>query len=163
MLSRGEGRIVDVASVTGTTAWPLVSATSLAKTALIRRVETLAAACGDRGLKAFAVHPGVVRTELLLSYTSHPGMAAFLENAPEEVFSPPEAAARVVARIAAGEFDSLSGRFVDATTDLGALCARDLARTRSCFASSSPDGNSSRRAISALRSRATHEVRSTDP
>jgi len=126
MLSRGGGRVVDVASVTGTTAWPLVTGTSLAKTALIRRVESLAAAGGQQGLKAFALHPGVVRTELLLSYRSHPDMAAFIDNAPEEVFSPPEVAARVVARIAAGELDGLSGRFVDATADLDALVARDL-------------------------------------
>jgi NAD(P)-dependent dehydrogenase (short-subunit alcohol dehydrogenase family) len=126
MLTRGEGRVIDVASVTGTTAWPLVTATSLAKTALIRRVETLAAACGERGVKAFALHPGVVRTELLLSYRSHPDMAAFLDSAPDAVFSGPEVAARVVARIAGGELDGLSGRFVDATTDLDALSARDL-------------------------------------
>ena len=31
MLERGAGRVVDMASVTGTTAWPLVSATSLAQ------------------------------------------------------------------------------------------------------------------------------------
>ena len=49
-------------------------------------------------------------------------------NAPEELFSPPELAARVVARIAAGELDSLSGRFVDATGDLDALSARTLAK-----------------------------------
>lgn len=126
MLARGEGRIVDVASVTGTTGWPLVTATSLAKTALIRRVESLAAACAERGPKAFALHPGVVRTELLLSYTSHPAMAAFIENAPDGTFSPPELAAGVVARIAAGELDALSGRFIDATTDLDALAERDL-------------------------------------
>jgi NAD(P)-dependent dehydrogenase (short-subunit alcohol dehydrogenase family) len=126
MLSRGEGRVIDLASVTGTTAWPLVTATSLAKTALIRRVESLAAAGGQQGLKAFALHPGVVRTELLLGYRSHPDMAAFIDNAPEEVFSPPEVAAGVVARIAAGELDGLSGRFVDATADLDALVAREL-------------------------------------
>ena len=86
----------------------------------------LAAACGDQGIKAFALHPGMVRTELLLSYKSHPAMAAFLDTADESAFSSPELAASVVARIAAGELDVLSGRFVDATADLDSLLARDL-------------------------------------
>src|SRR5215207_3873387 len=86
MLARRAGRIVDIASITGTTAWPLVTATSLAKTALIRRVEGLAAACADQGVTVFALHPGMVRTDLLMSYTSHPAMAAFLEGAPPEAF-----------------------------------------------------------------------------
>jgi NAD(P)-dependent dehydrogenase (short-subunit alcohol dehydrogenase family) len=123
MLDRGTGRIVDVASVTGTTAWPLITATSLAKTALIRRAEGLEAACGGRGVHVFALHPGMVRTELLMSYRTDPSLAAFLDSAPEEAFSPPELAGRVVARIAAGELDALAGRFVDATADLDVLCA----------------------------------------
>jgi hypothetical protein len=53
-------------------------------------------------------------------------MAAFLDNTPEDVFSPPETAAGVVARIAAGELDALSGRFIDATGDVDALAAREL-------------------------------------
>jgi NAD(P)-dependent dehydrogenase (short-subunit alcohol dehydrogenase family) len=123
MLARGGGRIVDIASITGTTAWPLVSATSLAKTALIRRVENLAAACGENGIRVFAVHPGIVRTELLESYRSSPQVAALLDSIPAEAYSPPELAGQVVARIAAGELDSLSGRFVDATADLDEVAA----------------------------------------
>jgi 3-oxoacyl-[acyl-carrier protein] reductase len=126
MIARGGGRIVDMASVTGTTAWPLVTGTSLAKTAMIRRIESLQAAAGDHGIKAFAVHPGIVRTELLLSYASHPDMAALLDSIPDEAHSPPELVAGVVARIAAGELDALAGRFVDATADLDALCAQPL-------------------------------------
>jgi NAD(P)-dependent dehydrogenase (short-subunit alcohol dehydrogenase family) len=110
-------------SVTGTTAWPLVTATSLAKTALIRRIETLTAACGDQGVRFFALHPGMVRTELLMSYASHPAMAAFLDSAPEEAFSSPAVAARAICRMADGSLDALSGRFIDATVDLDALQA----------------------------------------
>jgi len=121
MLARRAGRVVDIVSVTGTTAWPLVTATSLAKTALIRRVEGLATAARDQGVGVFALHPGMVATELLNSYASHPAMAAFLDSAPPEAFSPPELAAGIVARIASGELDKLSGRFLDATSDLEAL------------------------------------------
>ena len=121
MLGRGAGRVIDVASITGTTAWPLVSATSIAKTTLIRRVEGLASTCADHGVTVFALHPGMVRTRLLAGYRSNPTLAAFLDGAPEEAFVPPELAARLVARIATGELDSLSGRFLDATADLSEL------------------------------------------
>ena len=50
-----------------------------------------------------------------------PTLAAFLDGAPEEAYVPPELAVRLVARIATGELDSLSGRFLDATADLSEL------------------------------------------
>lgn len=121
MLGRSAGRVIDMASISGTTAFPLMTATSIAKTALIRRAEGLAVACAATGVTAFALHPGVVRTELLESYTSHPDMAAWFASMPAEFFSPPELAAGVVARIAAGDFDQLSGSFLDATADLDAM------------------------------------------
>jgi NAD(P)-dependent dehydrogenase (short-subunit alcohol dehydrogenase family) len=118
MVARGGGRVIDVASVTGTTPWPLVSATSVAKTALIRHTENLAAAGSEAGIRVFALHPGMVRTQLLLSYRSDPSLREFLDTAPEEAFSPPELSGAVVARIVAGDLDAYSGRFVDATVDL---------------------------------------------
>jgi 3-oxoacyl-[acyl-carrier protein] reductase len=124
MLNRSAGRVVDMASVTGTTAWPLLTATSLAKTALIRRIEGLAASCRGKGVTVFALHPGMVRTDLLMSYASHEAMAAFLESAPAAAFSPPELAASVVVRLASGELDRLSGCFLDATADLDVLQAK---------------------------------------
>jgi len=118
MLAQGGGRIIDIASVTGTTAWPLVSATSVAKTALIRHAENLAAVASAHNVQVFALHPGMVRTKLLLSYRSHPTFREFLDTAPDEAYAPPELSAAVVARIVAGDLDRYSGRFVDATADL---------------------------------------------
>ena len=118
MLARGGGRIIDVASVTGTTVWPLVSATSVAKTALIRHAENLAAVASAHNIQVFALHPGMVRTKLLLSYRSHPTFREFLDSAPEEAYAPPELSAAVAARIVTGDLDRYSGRFVDATADL---------------------------------------------
>jgi len=118
MIERGTGRVIDIVSVTGTTAWPTVSATSAAKTALIRHAENLAAAGFDRGLRVFALHPGMVRTQLLLSYRSDPGLREFLDTAPDEAFTPPEVAGAAVVRIVAGDLDACTGRFLDATADL---------------------------------------------
>jgi len=124
MLREGVGRIVDVVSVTGTGAFPLIGATSVAKTALIRHVENLAAATEGTGVLAFALHPGTVKTKLLESYRSDARMAAFLDSLPTEAYAEPRAVGRVVLRIARGELDALSGRFVDATSDLdGAVAA----------------------------------------
>lgn len=124
MLREEGGRIVDLVSVTGTGTFPLIGATSVAKTALIRHVENLAAATEGTGVFAFALHPGTVRTKLLQSYRSDPRMAAFLDGLPAEAFTEPRAVGRVVRRIARGELDDLSGRFIDATSDLdGAISA----------------------------------------
>jgi NAD(P)-dependent dehydrogenase (short-subunit alcohol dehydrogenase family) len=95
---------------------------------MIRYTENLAVAGSERRLAVFALHPGMVRTELLDSYRSSPQMAAFLDGAPVDAYSPPELAAHVVSRIATGELDMLSGRFIDATADLDELrCAGQTA------------------------------------
>lgn len=125
MLERGTGRIVHMASVAGGSPFPMTSATSVAKTALIRHAENLALAVAGKGVSAFALHPGLVDTELLSSYRSDPRFAAFLDGMPPQAYSPPEVVASLVARIAHGDFDALSGCFLDATTNLDTLLAGD--------------------------------------
>lgn len=118
MVGAGVGRIVDLVSVTGTNAFPLLDATSVAKAALIRHVENLAAATAGRGVSVFGLHPGTVDTKLLNSYRSNTQMAAFLDGLPASRYTEPAAAGEVVARIAQGDMDALSGCFVDATADI---------------------------------------------
>lgn len=125
MLERGQGRIVEMASLTGTNVFPLLNATSVAKAALIRHAENLAAATAGTGVTVFALHPGTVDTALLASYRSNPQMAAFLDGLPEDGYTPTEIASQAVARIASGEFDCLSGCFIDVTRDLDTLAADD--------------------------------------
>ena len=115
MIQRGSGRIINIASISGTRAFPPIVATSIAKTALIRFSEGLAAQLRDRGLHVFAVHPGVVRTRLLESY----GLTL-----PEEWFVGPERAGTLCARLASGRYDALSGRFLGIDDDLDALLGR---------------------------------------
>lgn len=116
MLSSNAGRIVTIASLTGTRASAWGDATSTAKTAVIRQVENLAAATIGTGVSAFALHPGIVRTELLEGYRRSPAVATMLDGIPEAVYCSPAVAARAVARIASGEFDAFNGRLLDATT-----------------------------------------------
>jgi len=121
MLTRGTGCIINIASVTGTRAYPPIMATSVAKTALIRMTEGLAKTAGPQGLRVFAIHPGVVKTRLLLSYDL---------GLPEEVYAPPERAAELCVQLASGSYDRLSGRFLTIDDDLDALVQRgdDLAQ-----------------------------------
>lgn len=118
MIDAGVGRIVDLVSVTGTSAFPLLGATSVAKAALIRHVENLAVATAGTGVAVFGLHPGTVDTKLLKSYRSNGEMAAFLDGLPASSYAEPRVAGEVVARIAHGDLDALSGCFVDATSNL---------------------------------------------
>jgi NAD(P)-dependent dehydrogenase (short-subunit alcohol dehydrogenase family) len=77
--------------------------------------EELAQTAGPRGVAAFAIHPGVVKTRLLLSY----GLTL-----PEEWYVPPERAAELCVRLASGRYDALSGRFLTVDDDLDALLTR---------------------------------------
>ena len=115
MIARGSGRIINVASLSGTRAFPPIIATSVAKTALIRFSEGLAAQLDGHGVRVFAIHPGVVRTRLLESY----GL-----RLPEEWFVGPERAGALCARLASGRYDALSGRFLTIDDDLDALVSR---------------------------------------
>lgn len=110
MIGRGGGRIVNMASTSGTRAFPALTATSVAKTALIRLTEGLALSGAAHGVRAFAIHPGVVRTLLLDSYGF---------SFPE--YTPPEAAGDLCVRLASGRYDALSGRFLQVSDDLGEL------------------------------------------
>ncbi|HLZ71911.1 MAG TPA: SDR family oxidoreductase [Dehalococcoidia bacterium] len=115
MLARGGGRIINMVSVTGTRAYPPIMATSVAKTALLRMTEGLAQTAGPHGVHVFAVHPGVVKTRLLLSYKF---------GLPESVYAPAERAADLCVRLASGRYDALSGRFLTIDDDLDALGQR---------------------------------------
>lgn len=115
MIARGGGRIVNVVSTTGTEARPKMTATSIAKTALIRLTEGLALSGAPHGVHAFALHPGVVDTDLLRAY--HLDLSRV-------TLDPPDRAARLCARLASGDYDALSGRFLRVDDDLDDLVRR---------------------------------------
>jgi len=115
MIARGSGRIINVASNSGTRARPPLTATSIAKTALIRFSEGLALQLNEHGVRVFAIHPGIVRTRLLQSY----GL-----QIPEELFADPDRAGSLCVRLASGRYDLLSGRFFGIDDDLDELLNR---------------------------------------
>lgn len=115
MIARGSGRIINIASIAGTRAFPRITATSIAKTALIRFSEGLAAQLAGHGVRVFAVHPGIVRTRLFESYGF---------QLPADRFVGPERAGSLCARLASGRYDVLSGRLLGIDDDLEGLLNR---------------------------------------
>ncbi|MFD4876495.1 SDR family NAD(P)-dependent oxidoreductase [Streptomyces sp. NPDC058420] len=115
MLAAKTGRIITVASRAGTAAIPGAADYVVAKTAVARLSENLAAETLGTGVVAFSLHPGGV--------ASGPVEAAIEQGkVPRDRFpDPPEAAARMVADLADGKHDVLSGAYLDIHDDLAAL------------------------------------------
>jgi len=124
MIERGSGRIIHVAAMTGTRSVPGVTATSVAKTAQIRFSEGLAEETRPLGVSVFAIHPGVVRTELVESYIRSPEIERWRPGLDRAQFAAPDQAAELCVRLASGDYDELSGSFLRITDDLDGLLER---------------------------------------
>lgn len=108
MLQAGGGRIVNLNSGAGTRAGEVASAYNVGKSGLGRITGSLHLAGYDRGVRAFDLAPGVVRTDMTTSMRAHDGRT--------EWTSPEEVCALAVA-LASGELDAWSGRMVRAGVD----------------------------------------------
>ncbi len=119
MLARRQGRIINVASGAGAAAIPNLMAYVVSKSALLRFTEGLAMEAGAHGIRVFALHPGTVRTEmteriLLEGKQSLAWFGPYMQQ--EEVL--PEAAARMVVRLARGEGDACVGQLISFNEEL---------------------------------------------
>jgi NAD(P)-dependent dehydrogenase (short-subunit alcohol dehydrogenase family) len=132
MIERGTGRIVNIASHAGAHRWPFVSPYAVAKGAVIKLTENLAAETRGHGVSVFAIHPGTVNvgpTRSLLATDVPEGSAAakvkawFRERIDAGQAVPPETGAELVALLASGRADALSGRYVSVEDDLEQLIA----------------------------------------
>jgi NAD(P)-dependent dehydrogenase (short-subunit alcohol dehydrogenase family) len=133
MVEHRSGRIINVASDAGAYRWPLVSQYSVAKAAVIKLTENLAAETRRHGIAAFAIHPGLVRvglTELAMDGNAAEGspeasVHAWIRGQVEEGHGvEPERACDLVVRLASGEADALSGRYITVHEDLEDLVAQ---------------------------------------
>jgi len=115
MLRAGRGRIITVASRLGTAAIPTASAYAVAKTAVMRLSETIAAETQGTGVVAFSLHPGDIVSGINATKIKAGLVSAdkFLDSA--------EAAASVIGELAAGHYDVLSGAYLDVGDNLVAL------------------------------------------
>lgn len=116
MRDRGSGRIVNVASNAAFYAvgdlddGRIHAAYMASKAALVRLTEALAAEARPSGVAVFAISPGMVKTAMTEPVFTD------LWNDPD-VWTPPERTADLVAFLASGALDALSGRYIHATND----------------------------------------------
>jgi len=89
---------------------PFLSAYMSSKAAVVRLTDALAAELRGTGVAVFAISPGMVKTAM-----TEPVFAELWDN--PEVWTPPERTADLVAFIASGALDPLSGRYIHAVTD----------------------------------------------
>ncbi|WP_240917976.1 SDR family NAD(P)-dependent oxidoreductase [Phycicoccus sp. HDW14] len=121
LLAAGGGRVVNLNSGAGRRAGDVASAYNVAKTALARLTGSTHLAGWDRGIRAFDLMPGVVRTDMTEAMEAHADRTEW--TSPEEV-------AALVLALASGDLDAFSGRFVRAGVDtpesLRAMAERGL-------------------------------------
>ena len=129
MVARGRGHVVALGSGFGNGASPHGSGYGVAKTAVHRLVESVALELAGTGVVAVSVSPGRVRTDMTAGFpagftAAHP---EYLDP-PEGGWADPRALCDLVLRVAAGEHDALTGRFLRPATDAeqaAAAVARD--------------------------------------
>jgi NAD(P)-dependent dehydrogenase (short-subunit alcohol dehydrogenase family) len=115
MITRGSGRIINVASTAATVSVPYMSAYVAGKAALIRFTEVLAGELRPHGISVFAIQPGTVRTSmaegLMQSEAGRhwlPWLQKIFDENRDDSSKPGE---ELVEYLASGNADLLSGRF----------------------------------------------------
>jgi NAD(P)-dependent dehydrogenase (short-subunit alcohol dehydrogenase family) len=120
MVARRAGRIVNIASGAAGGPCPDGTAYGSSKAALVRFTDSLAAETREFGVAVFAVDPGNVETAMH-AYLGQ--SAAWLKrrgrHAPR--YTPAAQTGALVAALAAGRADALSGRFLRVSDDVAAL------------------------------------------
>jgi NAD(P)-dependent dehydrogenase (short-subunit alcohol dehydrogenase family) len=128
MIERRRGRIINLSTSAASVAVAHMGAYVIAKTALLRFTENLAAELVNSGVSVFAIDPGTVRTAMsehvLESEAGKKWLPWFGKLFERGRDVPAEKAAQLVVRLAAGRADALSGRFIDVSDDLGKLLGR---------------------------------------
>jgi 3-oxoacyl-[acyl-carrier protein] reductase len=115
MLERNHGRIINVASGSGTSATPYLSGYVTSKTALIRLTETASKEIAGTGVRVFAIEPGTARTRMAEEVIDSPSGKRWLGWFRDYINGHEcsvELAANFILLLAGGAADELSGRFL---------------------------------------------------
>lgn len=127
MVERGSGRVIVMSSGMGKFPSPWTSAYGASKAAASHLASSVAAELAGTGVSVFAISPGMVHTDMTRWPDSLIAHRPDLAQMPESAYLPASAAARLVADLASGRFDALSGRFIHVRDDREALLAKALA------------------------------------
>jgi NAD(P)-dependent dehydrogenase (short-subunit alcohol dehydrogenase family) len=124
MVVRRRGRIINIASGAALGPIPFGSAYVVSKTALSRLTECIAADGKDYGIVAFSVDPGDVRTDMteyLIESEAGRTYVPWFRDYMVGHGVPAELSAHLVTRLASGQVDNLSGRFIRVSDNLEQL------------------------------------------
>jgi NAD(P)-dependent dehydrogenase (short-subunit alcohol dehydrogenase family) len=124
MLDRRRGRIVYMTSYAAIRPAPRMSGYAAAKAALVHLTGSLAEELRDSGVCAFAVAPGTVRTRMTEEMLSTRDGRRFFGRTDPDRWVEPERAGELVAYIATGDADRLSGRLLHVLDDVPGLARR---------------------------------------
>jgi NAD(P)-dependent dehydrogenase (short-subunit alcohol dehydrogenase family) len=132
MVAAGLGRVINITSQAGVHRWPLASAYSVSKAAVVKLTENLALETRRHGIGVFSVHPGLLPIGISETIAAHTPTSVHeahirtwaLNALAEGRGADPARAAELLLRIAAGDADRLSGRHLSVHDDLDAVLAR---------------------------------------
>jgi len=126
MISRKQGRIINITSSAANKRYPVYSAYGASKAALTHVTGSLAEAAREYGIAVFALSPGFVRTDMTEALADAAGIRQYLGDGfrralDEGRHTPLEIAVEALLFLASGAGDSLSGGQIDARDDLAQL------------------------------------------
>jgi NAD(P)-dependent dehydrogenase (short-subunit alcohol dehydrogenase family) len=139
MVARGGGRIILISSRAAERGGANLSAYQIAKAGQLRFVEALAAEGAESGIRAFAVHPGMVDTAFadapLQRADAQKYMQAFIARIKQmredpSLATPASYVANLCVYLGSGQGDALSGRYfrVEESWEEMAQCADTIQR-----------------------------------
>jgi NAD(P)-dependent dehydrogenase (short-subunit alcohol dehydrogenase family) len=126
MRERRTGHIINIVSSAGLQPVPHLSAYAVSKSTLTRITETVDLEGRGHGVRAFALHPGTITTDMARATIGSPdaqrwvpeGVAMLRGRSDEESARDLARCCEVVSALAAGRYDSLGGRYLDLWWDL---------------------------------------------
>ncbi|HEY1724746.1 MAG TPA: SDR family oxidoreductase [Steroidobacteraceae bacterium] len=132
----GGGRIINIVSSAGTRPVLHMSGYALGKCAAIRLTETVDLEQRANGIRAFALQPGTIITDMAHATMGSAeaqrwipeGITMLRGRTPQQSATDLARCCAVVAALAAGQYDGLAGRYLDIAWDLDALL-REVVKT----------------------------------
>ncbi len=124
--ARRGGRIINVASGVGAAPTPYSTSYGASKAAVFQFTESLAVSCAPFHVQVFAISPGLVHTTMTDKLVNDDIPRRWLpqfKNAKPEQWLDPAMAGALVVRLARGDADALTGRYIHAADNLDAYIA----------------------------------------
>jgi NAD(P)-dependent dehydrogenase (short-subunit alcohol dehydrogenase family) len=128
MRARRKGRIIGIVSRAALEPIPHMSAYAVGKCTATRLIETVDLENKEHGVRAFALHPGTIMTDMARDTLGSPdaqrwiadGISFLKGRRPEDSRADLARCCDVVSACAVGRYDALAGRYLDINWDLDA-------------------------------------------